>query len=204
MTKWNRIQLVKKLGLNTENSVLVTNPHNIRSMRRFTRGWSSFSVRSFSKSQEDGRVAPHYPILNRRLHLAQALMNNYDLGFNSIVAEGIDPADAVFAGACLKTLSADRYSRLHFEIARGPGTVRRVTNDGLIDVIYTYENKHLETHRESPVKLCDELERSWVYTIARMFDRIEKTDCIFEFSLYNCEVGYKHEHIIVWEVTPTC
>ena len=207
MTKWERIQHVKSLGLNTENSVLITTPEFNPRNYEFLNSFYAFSVRSFFKDESNPNVAPHWPVVSRPELFALVLIA-CDKQLNLIVAECIDPKDALFAGAALKR-DCGGYSNLHIELARGPGTVRRVTNDHAIDIIYSYQERSLRVNTHHMMSMypnrkieSSEFERQLVHSCARTFEKIEQDDIIFEFSYYNVPVGYQHTNAIVWEITP--
>ena len=117
MNKFDRIQILKVLGLNTEQNVLVSSKGDWDKHHDFLRRFSKYSVSTF-KETPYGRGAPHFPIISR-FELEQRLQDLLKDGLNLIIAAPIDPKDAELAGCLLHnagTVSA--------EVALGPGTVR--------------------------------------------------------------------------------
>lgn len=181
LNKWERIQAVKIFGLNTEESILVTKDNlAIVPKLPFLKNKKIFSLRTFSS--DDNGLHPHYPVIDKAKLLKELklLVRN---GYSCIVATCIDPKHAEFAGCAYK-----RGKSITFEIAMGPGTVRRVTHDGKIDKSFTTGIFERTTDKRF----------NYIISIIR---RVPVDECIFEFSWYKMPVGHKKQHMIFWEVT---
>ena len=192
MNKFERIQVVRALGLNTEVNVLVTSPQDWAANASFLSAHSEYSLRTFRR-EGDRRPEPHFPLIG-----ADELKGRYEelleKGLSLIIAEPIDPAYAEIAG-CLM-VQADH---LVAEVAHGPGTVRRVTHDGQIDAVYQL----LRTTSSSGDPRVDESAREARQALRRITERpfYELQGVIFEFSWYSKGIGWKNEPLIFWEIS---
>lgn len=191
MNKFKRIQLVRTLGLNTEESVLVSNDKDWELHRGFLQSSSVFSVRTFKSEQLLGNE-PHYPVISRE-ELADRYISLLHSGFKLIIAKCIDPADAQMAGGMLYEGSA-----FHVEVALGPGTVRRVTREGRIDLTVK-----AIPGKPSGNRLIDEaVKEAWrgLRTLHANIPELDLKGLLYEFSVYGKPVGSKHEKVIFWEL----
>ena len=127
MDKFQRIQVLKRLGLNTEESILIRSMTDWESNAEFLQKFSRYSVRTF-RGEGYGETHPFFPIISREeLHRRyEELITD---GFRLIVATPIDPAEAELAGCLLYDSN-----QIVAEVALGPGTVRRVTQENMIDL----------------------------------------------------------------------
>jgi len=181
--KYEKIQLPRRFGINAENSVLVK---NMRELKRhaFVKDRDSFSVRTYYHSSVSKfKKAPHLVTTGKKRLFKRAPRLFRD-GLWLIVADKVDAKDCEFRG----TIWINENDEATVEIATGPGTVRTVTNDGVIDERYL-----LITGQYSPnIKLneCVSKCRS-----------TELRNVIFEFSYYGVPVGWKNERFICWEIT---
>ena len=191
MNKFQRIQLVRALGLNTEESVLISNDKDWELHQGFLQSSSAFSVRTFKSEQLLGDE-PHYPVILRE-ELANKYFSLLNSGFNLIIAKCIDPANAQMAGGMLYEGSA-----FHVEVALGPGTVRRVTREGRIDLtVKAIPGKPCGNH------LIDEaVKEGWrgLRTLQSKIPELDLEGLLYEFSVYGGPVGWKHEKVIFWEL----
>jgi len=181
LNKYERIEKVRLLGLNTEENILVKPDSKSIIYQTFLKDLDKCSIRTF---RNDEHNVPHYPILTKEeaLNIIPILQKQE---YNCIVATPIDPKDCEFAGACLKTID-----ELIIEIADGPGTVRRVTHESKIDRSYTIPIYSIQKTSDLKVNQC----------IAK-FKNVYLNNIIFEFSWYKIPVGYNYENFICWEVT---
>jgi len=180
MNKWERIQAVKALGLNTEESILVKDIELNRAQNQFIKEHEIFSLRTFNNFDND--LHPHYPVINRQKLLEELLLLTKK-GYSCIVATCINPAEAELAGCAYK-----KGGFVFFEIASGPGTVRRVTHEGKIDMHIKVRLTQATGDRRLDCVLCEIRE-------------LPVDNCIFEFSWYKNPVGHKKQRLIFWEVT---
>ena len=190
LTKYERIQLVRRLGLNTEVNVLIASEADWERNRAFLSGHSMYSVRTFRTPRWSG-PEPHFAIMEVSELQAQYrhLLAN---GLSLIVAEPVDPADAELAG-CLM-VQADHFLA---EVAFGPGTVRRVTHDGDIDRIVSISatNPSGDSRLDEAVREARQALRAIVH-----IPFYELQGLIFEFSWYRVPVGWQQKQLIFWEV----
>ena len=189
VNKFDRIRLVRYLGLNTEESVLVESRTDLDKHAGFLARLDKYSVRTFLRRRES-RGDPHFPIVTQG-ELQSACVPLLDQGYSLIVANPIDPADAALAG-CIVRHSSD----FLVEVALGPGTVRRVTHKGSID--RTLELSGPEDPRCGP-QIAEAL-RALTAAESHWASRIQLTDVLYEFSAYRHPVGWKNEQIIFWEI----
>lgn len=186
MNKFQRIQLVRKLNMNTEDSILVTQSTDINLMFRFILGLDSVSIRTMDPTDTMPKT-PHYPIVYMRdvpNYVRQILGD----GLNAIVAKPIDPNDCELAGAALKS-----DDHILLELAKGPCTTRKVTHDGQVDFRIEYPRRMMPGMNPAPDPRFKELidEVKW----------IPLSNCTVELSYYHIPVGWKKERVIVWEIT---
>ena len=178
INKFDKIQILRDFNLNTENSILIQdkqpNPFN-----------SDVSIRT-QWPYKTVKKTPHYPVV-RKKDFIESRDELLEIGVELIVAECIDPKDCKFAGCILKD-----GSEMIIEIADGPGTVRRVTHDYLIDRRYIISSFFPHTNDPEVNDIILE-----VYKVDREYDLPDSY--IFEFSYYNIPVGYKHTNIVFWE-----
>lgn len=180
--KFERIQYVRNLGFNTEDSILVRPIDKFDKYKKFISGLTKVSLRTFD--EQDSFSTPHYPIvqIGKLNPLIKQLQKK---NIYCIIAKPIDPADCLFAGCAVKDLES-----LTIEIADGPGTVRRVTNDGKIDRRYNIPLYGISRTEDQNINYC-----------AQQFKKCELNECNFEFSWYKKPVGILNDNFIVWEVT---
>ncbi len=189
VNKFERIRLVRYLGLNTEDSVLVESPADLDKHASFLSRLDKFSVRTFLPAA-DVHGAPHFPIVTRAEFESTCLpllAQNYSL----IVAEPIDPADASLAG-CIERHSGG----FLVEVALGPGTVRRVTKEGKIDQSLELSGADDPRCRPEIAQALRELTKAERHLASELL----RTGVLYEFSAYNHPVGLKAEQIIFWEI----
>lgn len=189
MNKFERVRLLRHLGVNTENSVLLQSLADIDREAEFLSRFDRYSVRTFQR-EVDRMGEPHFPVVSRA-EFETSCLPLLSQGYCLMVAEPVDPGDALFAGSLVR--SADGFL---VEVASGPWTVRRVTHDEQIDV-------RLEVHHprdiEDPVEIRDALLKIAALESRWRSDLI-LTDVVYEFSVYRLPVGWKRERSIFWEI----
>ena len=189
VNKFERIRLVRYLGLNTEDSVLVESRADLDKHASFLSRLDACSVRTFPRASE-GHSKPHFPIVTLA-EFQSACLPLLDQGYALIVAKPIDPADATLAGRI-----ARRPGDFLVEVALGPGTTRRVTHEGRIDQALELSGPDDPRCGPEIAQALNELnaaERRWA-------DQLQLTDVRYEFSAYGHPVGWKDEPIIFWEI----
>jgi hypothetical protein len=180
MNKYDRIQLIRSLDLNTEDSILITPNTSIDMLAAFIVDLSEVSVRVFDP-KDDSRLAPHFPIV-KVTDLWKTLHDIYADGFYAVVAKPIDPKDCLLAG----TIWKQKFSGW-IELAKGPCTVRRVTHESVVDYRYNYPNDIIPDRR--------------IREMLAVVRAVPYENCIFELSYYYIPVGWRNEHIIIWDIT---
>lgn len=184
--KFERVQLPRRFNLNAENSVLVKSMQELRSIS-FVKERDEFSVRTFfyddRKNFGPRKKAPHLCTTTKKDLLKRAPKMFRD-GLWLIVADQIDAKDCEFRGCIWIQGTGETI----VEIANGPGTVRTVTNDGVID----------ESHTLVPHGLTKRPKLDHCILECR---KTHLRNVIFEFSYYKILIGWKNEHFICWEIT---
>lgn len=181
MNKYEKIVLVNKLGLNTEENILISSllKEDIEIINKFTENLNRVSIRSFSYTNSKIK-SPHYPIV-KKADIISTIKTLLDLEFNAIVAKPIDPEDALLAGAIGKINNI-----YYIELANGPCTTRKVTHDGIID------------HRKviPPDVIADNRIKDMMVEV----EKIPFSNFVAEVSYYKIPVGIKNEHVIIWGI----
>lgn len=180
LNKFEQILLVKRLGLNTEDSVLVKSIDDFSWLWEFVDNEPAISLRTMHPSDNHVKT-PHYPFVLKQ-DAERRIREVLDLGFYGIVARPIDPKDTLFAGAAL----IEDSFKICLELANGPCTVRRVTHEGFIDYRINYPEQIPE--RREMREMIAELKK------------VPFRACVVELSYYRIPVGYKHEHVIIWGI----
>jgi hypothetical protein len=189
LNKFERIRLVRYLGLNTEDSVLVASRADLAKHTPFLSKCDRFSVRTFRPGL-DAPYEPHFPIVSEA-EFESDCVPLLERGYNLIVANGIDPVDALLAG-CIWARRDDYL----VEAALGPGTVRRVTHGGQIDLSLKLAGAR---PRSAPAEISEalgvlaETEDSWA-------TQVVLRNVLYEFSVYRAPVGWAEQRVIFWEI----
>ena len=181
--KFNRVQLPRILGLNAENSVLITSMTELKNSD-FIKQRKAFSVRTFYPDElMSNLIAPHLITVTKKALLKRA-PELFKVPLQLIVADKVDSKDCLFRGC----IWIDEYGTSTMEIANGPGTVRTITNEGKIDETHIY-TANCKINCGNKLELC-----IWHCRKTRL------RNVIFEFSYYNIPVGWKQENFICWEI----
>lgn len=191
LTKFERINLVRRLGLNTQNDILVTSEEEWQRYQPWLNQFDGYTVRTFPREQSRVGTEPSFEIISRGEfeNRWKGLLNE---GWNLIIAEPIDPKDAVVAGAILRDGSLTEV-----EIVRGPRpVVRQVTHEGRVD-----DRFRVHTGGSTGDEMVDEA-LSKIWEMERTHHNLDGLkSIIYEFSWYRPKVGYKRENAIFWEIT---
>lgn len=193
MDKFQRIQLLKVLGLNTEESILIRSNEDWKKHSDFLWKFSRYSVRTF-RSEGYGHADPFFPIINRE-ELHESYTKLLDEGLSLIVATPIDPADAELAGCLL--YDADSVLA---EVALGPGTVRRVTQENKIDLRVRCKEGDQNVACDYRIKGAMEKARQAVRRLQARYRIFGVEWLVFEFSWYRKTVGLQNQNLIFWEL----
>lgn len=180
--KFQRVQLPRQFGLNGENSVLIRSASQLFESD-FIQTRKKFSVRTFYEDDRN-KTAPHFATISQ-WDLIKKARSLFEEGLCLIVADQIDPKYCDFRGC----ISINENIQIIIEIALGPGTVRTVTNDGVIDRRYIL-NKRTDNTPCSKLNYC-----------IRQCRKTGLKNVIFEFSYYKIPIGWKQENFICWEIT---
>ena len=159
---------------------------------QFLARYDKYSVRTF-RGPRYGQSAPHFPIIGRE-ELERSYETLLRKGLSLIVATPIDPKEAELAGCLL--YNADVVSA---EVALGPGTVRRVTAEGLVDLSVKSERPG-DTVGDARLDLAICEVRKAAETLRRRLPRPNLDGLQFEFSWYGKPVGWRNEQLIFWEL----
>lgn len=184
MNKYDKIRALRDMNLNTENSFLAVN--NNYELPKY----AYFSLRTQWTNPAKQQKTPHCPWIKRsrvRKTVKELLKN----GLEVIIAQGINPDNALFAGCVMKKRSV-----YVVEIAQGLGTVRRVTHDHQIDERHIVNAFLPRTNNKRVNQVLNT-----VHSLPELYNA--KHDFLLEFSYYNQRVGWKQEPIIFWEYYKT-
>lgn len=185
MNKFERVQFLKKHGLNVVSYRLVKNKVEFHKLLEELGEDSRINIRTFmEKAESYGR--PMYLKLNKEKAFAQGL-KLLDFGFTLMLGmvdnNACDPKDCIISGTCLK--KKDTYI---LEVTLGPGTVRRVTHGVKIDQKFIIPRGIPHTN-----EIIDQ-----VITNAEDFPL---ENIILEWGYYFTQVGYKGENLIFFDFT---
>jgi hypothetical protein len=191
LDKFQRIQLVRALGLNTQEDVLITSEDDWENHQSWLDRFDRYTVRSFHKDPSRTGSDPCFEIIDREefeKHRSRLL----EEGWNLIIAAPVDPADAAFAGAIMRD-----GEKAIVEISRGPNPiVRQVTHRGQIDDRFVVGIG--ESFGDSMVD--EALAQIW--HLERRLSKLQALrSAIYEFSYYHNPVGHKRQNVIFWEIT---
>ena len=186
--KFGRVQLPRSRDLNAENSVLVKNMQQLKRIG-FVKRRDHFSVRTYyHDTRKDfglDKKAPHLCTTSKK-NLFRKAPKMFRDGLWLIVADQIDAKDCEFRGV----IWIQHSGNIVVEIALGPGTVRTVTNDGIIDESYDIpSNKVIKTGNDKLDYCINQCKRTRLGSV------------MFEFSYYKIPIGWKNEQFICWEIT---
>ncbi len=190
LTKFERIRLLRQLGLNTQDDILVRSVEDWTRQQNWLQRFDSYTVRTFRPGPVLGRE-PYFAVISRsefEAHWRDLLGQGWAL----VIAAGVDPKDALLAGTILRQNEVTEV-----DIVRGSGSVvRQVTHDGQIDSHFTIQEEGLTGNPliDEALGKVRETERRWV-----RIDALRRV--VYEFSYYRTKVGYKGEDVIFWEIT---
>lgn len=182
LNKYQRIEFVKNLGLNTEDNILIRKDDVIKN-NKFIALHDNFSVRTFF-DYETNLNTEHYPVVAKN-NLISLLKNLQIKGLNIILAVQINPKDAEYAGVCLFL-----HDKIIFEILHGCVTVRDITRNYKTDTRIILDRYLKEK--------TDDTQLNWlIYKL----ENIGLENISVEFSYYKIPVGWKNERLIIWEIS---
>ena len=199
MNKYQKIELVRLMGFNTEENILISlwEEYDQKKFNDFVTAHniSDVSIRTMITTETRDKTTPHFPIIdiNGAKEIIKRLISEH---FLCIVATPIDPKNALIAGAAVKS---EKKNSIVFDIACGPGTVRRVTRDGIIDIFCEYNQEH----KVAMIKGNKGISKTFIEIVTAVVKEISKIpikNCSIEFSYYSHPVGYKKENIIIWDI----
>jgi hypothetical protein len=211
MNKFERTRYPRKFGLNTEDNILIASSQDIKDITKNALGGDDCFDHWFDASKGFS-IRTFYPYTTNRKTIHIPTIDKYDMiqhrvleellakGLYVILAKQIDPKECAFRGCALK-----KNGEIRIEIAEGPGTVRTVTHEGIIDVVATCKvscsasgTNIIKTINKQGVRLYKQLEDCF-----SKFQIADIDNVIFEFSYYKREVGYLFHNFICWEITHT-
>lgn len=181
-SKLERVADLRKAGLNTPDSKMITSLHKLTSeIITYMRGYKKISIRTW-KPTKTWDVTPHLP----NMPVAMAIIQARDLlerGFHITVCPGINPAHTIMCGTVWKK-TGDIYI---FELAFGPGTVRRVMIDGDVEASFSNSDPQANNHI--------------IYRVLKALKALP-SHTIYEWSYYLDRNGWRKENLIFWEWLP--
>lgn len=196
LNKFQKIELVKMLGLNTEENILIQS-NSDEDMRRLTEfifrhGLERVSIRTMAK--DDSLKTLHFPVvsINETWDVVRDLVSK---GLSAIVATCIDPARAVAAGVVWK-----RYNIYSGELAVGPHTVRRVTRLGIVDLSFEYDADSDDLIINKAKFIISVPVTQLVWSLLSECKKIPFTNCLIEISYYSIPVGWNEQNVIIWDI----
>jgi len=207
LNKLNRIAWLASLGFNTPVYFIIFSKDDLQILDKF----GSWSIRSFcgKKTQIERQIIisdlkakynieqeyfpPHLAIANKYTakHFCSDLL---DYSITPICCKGIDPKDALFAGAALK----DKDEIITLEIAIGPVMVRKVTRFGQIDFRYKFYPNQEMPWRFTGKSLIDCGIKEVLYDLNYLLPK----EFVVELSYYKRFVGIKKRAQIYWDIYP--
>lgn len=188
MTKYERMQFLRNLGLNVPDAFLVTNHEDLLTspFNDFISNKTHISLRTLPVDRSSGDMkTPHHPNTPKfeALPLIGDLLNR---GFHVIAQEPINPKNTKWCGA----IYVDKDGICHVEIADNPNgekiTVRRVVIDGIIDRQFSVD---------APTLMDPEINEAISEVLTPGLREV-----VFELSWYHTVHGVKLKNLIYWEV----
>ena len=85
------------------------------------------------------------------------------------------------------------------EAALGPGTVRRVTHEGKIDVRINAQRTHVSTGDARIDRAITESQGT-IEILKERLPSLKVAGLVFEFSWYRIPVGWRGERLIFWDL----
>lgn len=183
MNKFDQIRLVRLLGLNSEESILIKHRADCYIAHAFLGKHTHLSLRTMDPT-DPHRKTPHFPLMLKE-NLTEQLHDLLDQGFQCIVATPIGPEDTLYAGAVMLD-----GAYMTIELAKGPCTVRKVTHEGIIDISYDLIRPNF-----------DEIASLEIREIALETQKVPFDPCVIEVSYYKQPVGIKKQNVIIWDIT---
>lgn len=180
-TKFERVALLRKYGLNVPEQTIIKDSDHWRKLLQAFAAEKIMRV-SLRTWLPDGHWGtPHHPNV-LLTWAAEKVVELLRYGYQVTVTKGIDPVYTCVCGTVYRTNDGS----FHFELAHGPGTVRRVMVEGEIDLLIEnpYDSDILRTVMNELV----------LYQLP--------IDTIYEWSWYHIRIGYKKENLIFWEALP--
>ena len=188
MTKYERMQFLRGLGLNVPDAFLLVHYSETLSkeFKNFVSSKTHISLRTLPADSSVGDMkTPHHPNTPKfeALPLIADLLNR---GFHVIAQEPIDPKNTKWCGA----IYVDKDGVCHVELADNPKgekvTVRRVVIDGIIDRQFSVDG---------PTLRDPEINEAIIEVLGTNLREV-----VFELSWYHTIHGVKEKNLIYWEV----
>ena len=191
LNKLQRQELIKLVNLNCIKWDLIDGKGDIKKLKCFYDEHRAACIRTYREDNPHEKSTPFYPIIKNYPALLSTVLNIIDMGYKIILCEPIELSEVKFAGCILRDESI-----WIIEIARGPVTVRNVTNLGLID------ERHISFGRWP--KINDGDIRKVILEIYNVEKTHEETldKALYEFSFFHNRHGYQNKNYVFWEIAP--
>lgn len=212
LSKLGSLELLSRIGLNTPHFIPVTVEGELKYAFTELGKTGRVSVRTQRYVYDFG--CPHFPNAEISGALSTQLVNLLHQGYTLIVAEPIDPTQAVARGnAMLETGGDLEKVPVLLEFSLGPGTVRDQPDVDLIQlrrVLNAYHSRLASIRGHSGPIRSKNFERRWGTPLARglaaatrAMSRLHEfpfRHCVIEWSVYRRPVGRLFEPVIFWEI----
>jgi len=189
--KFKRLMILKILGFNTPDAVVIYRNEPIykavSKILSFYKKYEKLSIRTFLDIEDYTYIPPHFPNLDKN----EALLKTLELlsaGYNILLQQGVRPTNGNDEYLCLVMKTG---SKIIIEMAKGPGTVRKLTIEGKIDDRFEITSEEDEDYRRMPTEL------QYIYEIIK---ECELDNVIFEVSIYR-EPVVGHNREVFWGFT---
>jgi|GEM_PF-3207105 len=183
LTKYKRIKLLHKYGLNTPCYILIKRGSDTNQIINLLPSYEYLSIRTQSpKAGSDLNLPKCVNISSSNaLEKIKYLVNEFDV----LVSEAISPDFCIKCGniALLKT-------EIIIEVVYGSGTLDRLTRHGQVEASWFLNYQNFK----------ENLEDKEILKILKRVTNIPIRDIIIEFSIFSKGVGTLNENYIAWEV----
>ncbi len=183
LTKYNRIKLLSKYGLNTPYYTLIKRGCDTSKVNNLLPSFPYLSVRTQSPKAGSDLNLPKYVNMSRSnaFEKVKYLVNEFDV----LVSEAISPDFCIKCGniALLRT-------EIIIEVVYGAGTLDRLTRQGQVEASWFLNYQNFK----------EKLKDKEILQILKRVTKIPIRDIIIEFSIFSKEVGCLNEKYIAWEI----
>lgn len=182
--KFSSIEFLKDKGLNVPRCILI---NDIDSLTEKISNYRKVSIRTF---KDEDVLCPHMPNREYSPELINECISLIGQGYNLILAEPIDPKNAVVKG----NVRMDSNGWV-MEYIKGAGTVRDIEKTSTADKNYGFITNDIQ----SATKRIGPGAASIIRDIEKLF---WGRSIIVEWSIYSKNIGVHNNRIIFWEIRP--